>query len=508
MQLTQGLKWSRRVVPNRIATHYAGRTCTWESLADRVARLASGLQRCGVGPGDRVALLALNSDHFIEALYAICWAGAVPVPFNTRWAKAEIESALIDSAPTMIMIDQQFRSFVPDFTAHGVAVVFLDDEQETHSLEGLIASSEAIADQCGRGDDLAAIFFTGGTTGRNKGVMLSHINLVSSALMFEACAPYGDNTCFLNAAPLFHLAAAISLFGVTMVGGTHVFLPGFEPSAVLRTIEQYRVTALIMVPTMIAMLCESLRALNADVSSVRRITYGGSAISAATLEHAIQHFPNAQFVQAYGQTESSPIITVLVHADHLAGKLNSAGRPLTLVEAQIVDSGMRPLMPGEVGEVVTRGPNVMLGYWGLPELTSQTIVDGWLRTGDAGYMDENGYLYLVDRIKDMIVSGGENVYSAEVEAVLMRHAQVVQCAVIGVPDERWGERVHAVIQLREDADLDMEELDRHCRQYIAGYKCPKSYDFSIKSMPISNTGKILKSELRKSFWNDSNRNIS
>lgn len=506
MQLTQGLRWSRNMVPDREAMIYGDRVRTWGESVDRIARFASGLQRRGIVPGNRVAMLGLNSDRFAEALYAISWAGAVPVPFNTRWAKGEIVAAVDDSMPSMVMIDQHFREAAGEFAAAGLDVVFMDDEAGDHSMEGLIETGHSMSDAAGRGDELAAIFFTGGTTGRNKGVMLSHANLMSSAIMLQARAPYAEGTRVLYTPPLFHLAAAASLFGVTLVGGTHVFLKGFEPVETLRAIEKHQISALILVPTMINMLCETIPTVQANVASVRRVTYGASAISSTVLTRAAELFFNAQFVQGYGQTEAAPVITVLEHTDHFAGRLSSAGRPLSLVEIGIVDPEMRPRARGEVGEVVARGPNVMLGYWGLPDITKETIVNGWLRTGDAGYVDDEGYLYLVDRVKDMIVSGGENVYSAEVENALMRHPAIFQCAVIGVPDARWGERVHAVVQLREGRHVAEEELIAHCRELIAAYKSPKSFDFWAR-LPLSAAGKVLKNELRKSFWASSERNI-
>ncbi len=507
MQLTQGLRWCQSVVPAKTSTIDGDRTRTWAETGDRVARLAAGLRRLGVQRGSRVIVLALNSDRYAEALYAIAWAGAVSVPFNTRWAKAEVIDAATDSAPSLVMVDAHFAPFASDFAAGGLDVVLIDGDGGDRSLEMLVASESPMADGCGRGDDLASIFFTGGTTGRNKGVMLSHVNLVSSFLMLHARAPYAEDTRFLYTPPLFHLAAATSLFGITAVGGANIFLPGFEPMRTLRAIEQHRISAMVLVPTMIGTLCETLRTVEADVSSIVRLSYGASAISPALLERAMRTFPNAEFVQGYGQTELSPALTLLDHADHLAGRLSSAGRPLPLAEVRIVDGDMAPLPAGEVGEVVARGPNVMAGYWRLPDLTAETIVDGWLRTGDVGYLDADGYLYLVDRVKDMIVSGGENIYSAEVEHVLMRHAGVLQCAAIGVPDPQWGERVHAIVVMREGSPASEDELASHCRNLMAGYKCPKSFEFRTSQLPLSGVGKVLKTELRKPYWENSRRNI-
>lgn len=507
MQLTQSLRWCGSVVPRRTSTICEDRTRTWGETADRVSRLASGLRGLGIGPDDRVVILALNSDRYAEALYAIAWAGAVSVPFNTRWTKYEIDDALEICRPALVFVDGRFAEMAPSLAERGLKVVLLDADGE-HSLEGLIAASPEMPDASGSGDDLASIFFTGGTTGRNKGVMLSHTNLMSSVLMLHARAPYSEETRFLFLPPLFHLAAATSLFAMTMVGGTNIFVPGFDPVGTLKAIERHHVSATIVVPTMIGALCETLLSVEADVSSVIRMSYGASAISPALLERAMTAFPRAEFVQGYGQTELSPALTALTHADHLAGRLASAGRALPMAELRIVDSDMATVPTGEVGEVIARGPNMMLGYWRQPELTGQAIVDGWLKTGDVGYLDEDGYLYLVDRVKDMIVTGGENVYSAEVENVLMRHPAVLQCAVIGVPDPQWGERVHAVICVREGVAVDAADIAAHCREVIAGYKCPKSFDLRSTPLPLSGVGKVLKGELRKEHWSQQGRNVA
>ena len=303
------------------------------------------------------------------------------------------------------------------------------------------------------------------------------------------------------------MADACCLFGLTMLGATHVFLPGFDPARTVAAIVEHRISTLFLVPTMVGMLCEELTARPADMSGVEKLFYGASSISEAVLGRAIALLPNAKLCQAYGQTELSPVATLLIHQDHLDSKLTSAGRPIPLVDVRILGEDGQAMTPGLVGEVSVSGPGVMLGYWNLPELTEQTVRDGWLRTGDAGYLDEDGYLYLVDRVKDMIVSGGENVYSAEVENALLAHPAVLQCAVIGVPDTKWGEAVHAVIRLRENASVSPDELAAHCTTRIANYKRPKSYDITNAPLPMSAVGKILKTELRRPFWEGRGRRI-
>jgi long-chain acyl-CoA synthetase len=371
----------------------------------------------------------------------------------------------------------------------------------------MIQSHEAIDDRCSSGDDLAVIFYTGGTTGKSKGVMLSHDNLLMNFMMMQAVHPHATDAVYLHAAPMFHLADAAKLFGLTTLGGTHVVLPGFTPAGVIEAIVEHDVSDMMLVPTMIDMLCRALDINPADTSCVQSLTYGAWPISETLLKTAMLAFPNARFCQAYGQTELSPCATILEHRDHLAGRLRSAGRMLPGIDLRIVDSELRTLADGEVGEVAVRGPNVMQGYWNQPKLTAQTIVDGWLSTGDAGYLDEEGYLYLVDRVKDMIVSGGENIYCSEVEHALLSHGAVLECAVFGIPSEQWGEAVHAVVVVRPEAAVTAEELLAHCAPLIANYKRPKSFELRREALPLSAVGKVLKTELRKPYWQGAARHI-
>ena len=507
MQLTQSLRRNEMLYADRAATIFADRETCWSELGARVARLAGSLHAKGARPGDRVAILALNSDRYLEVYYALAWSGCIAVPCNTRWAAAEIEHAISESQPALVFVDAHFAAYAETFARSGIAVIGMDEAAGADSLEHLVNTGERLPDRCGSGGDLAGIFYTGGTTGRSKGVMLSHANLLTNFLLLQAVAPYDADTVFLHTPPMFHLADATHLFGLSMLGATHVILPGFEANAAIDAIERHGITAMVLVPTMIGMLCEALRDRPADMSSVRRLTYGASPISAALLERALTALPNARFCQAYGQTELSPCATVLDHEAHLAGRLDSAGRPLPTVDVRIVDGAMRDVPRGEVGEIVARGPCAMIGYWRQPEATAATVVDGWVRTGDAGRFDAEGFLYLVDRVKDMIVSGGENVYSAEVESALLRHPEILQCAVIGIPDERWGEAVHAVLQVRAGSTVTPAELAAHCEPLIANYKRPRSWALRRESLPLSGVGKIMKTELRRGFWEGRARNI-
>ncbi|MBW0134422.1 long-chain-fatty-acid--CoA ligase [Pseudonocardia abyssalis] len=515
MYLTQALHRCARQTPDTPATIFADRVRTWAQSADRVARLAAALRGAGVGVGDRVAMLALNSDRYHEYLFAVPWAGGVVTPMNIRWNPAEIAYALGDSGSTVLFVDDAFAPMLPTLRSlcPGLTTVVHcgDGPAPEGSLpyEGLVAGHDPAPDAHRSGDDLAGIFYTGGTTAHPKGVMLSHANLLVSAMGGGATGggfvvPDGR---FLHAAPMFHLAAIATWVGRGIVGGTHVIVPMFEPAAVARAIERHAVTEVLLVPTMIQMLVAHLENEPAELSGVRSLIYGASPISEALLVRAEKHFPTAGFTQAYGMTELSPIATLLTPADHADPVLRrSAGRAAVCAEVRIVDPGDGEVPSGTVGEVVVRGGHVMLGYWNRPEETATALRGGWMHTGDAGYMDERGYVFIVDRVKDMIVTGGENVYSAEVENALAGHAAVAACAVIGVPDDEWGERVHAVVVLAPGATATPDELREHCVARIAGYKAPRSVGF-VDALPVSAAGKVLKRELRAPYWARSDRAV-
>jgi long-chain acyl-CoA synthetase len=510
MRLTMGLQQSASHHPTRIATIFENRRRTYAEIIDRVARFAAGLVALGAKPGDRIAILALNSDAYYEAYYAILWAGCLAVPCNTRWAAAEHLAALADCDPCLLLIDQHFVHIVAELPADlRDCVIYMGEAQGQFVAEEIIGRSSPIADRSGSDDMPAAIFYTGGTTGASKGVILSHDNLIVNFLACCAIEPYPRDCIYLHVAPMFHLADATMLLGMTLIAGTHAILQRFDPALVVETIKACDVNSVLLVPTMIGMMDQYLRENPQPLVQVRRLTYGASPISETLMRRALEMFPMARITQAYGQTELSPVATFLTHENHVAGgKLRSAGRAIPGVELRIADSDFATLPTDKVGEILVRGPNVMQGYWGKPELTAATIIDGWVRTGDAGYIDADGFLFLVDRVKDMIVTGGENVYSAEVENALAQHAAVLECAVIGVPDERWGERVHAIVRFRPGSGATDDELTAHCAKLIAGYKRPRSFEFREAPLPLSGAGKILKLELRKSYWKSTGRAVN
>jgi acyl-CoA synthetase (AMP-forming)/AMP-acid ligase II len=337
---------------------------------------------------------------------------------------------------------------------------------------------------------------------------MTHANLISSALGGLAmCRLVVAGGRVLHAAPMFHMAALSAWTQQWLVGGGHVMVPAFEPIAVMAAIERHRVTNVILIPTMVQRLVDHPQLGEHDLSSLRVVGYGGSPITQGVLERAMSALPRTAFAQGYGMTELA-LATVLTDEDHRRGdRPGSAGRPAAHNEVLVVDGGGREVPRHTVGEVVVHGPNVMAGYWGQPDETAAVVQDGWLHTGDGGYMDSDGYLYIVDRLKDMIVTGGENVYSVEVENALGRHDAVAACAVIGVPDADWGERVHAVVVPKPGATVTLEELRAHSRGLIAGYKAPRSLEL-VDALPLSGAGKVLKRDLRARHWDGAERAVS
>jgi long-chain acyl-CoA synthetase len=510
MYLTQGLRRAAQIRPHEESTVFRERRRTWSETADRVARIAGGLKDVGVGPGDRVAILALNSDRYFELLYAIPWLGAVMVPLNTRLATPEIRYILDDSGARVLFVDSAMHAHAAALAGQMPtveAMFFLDDDAPPAGSRPYeeLAAGPALADAGAGGDRLAGLFYTGGTTGKSKGVMLSHNNLVWNAMNVIAGMYFDQDMTWIHSAPMFHLADGGATFGVTACGGRHVFVPRFDAADCLQTMEQEQVTHASYVPTMISMLVNNSTVGDVDLSSLSYIIYGASPMPEGTLRKALEVFPNCQFIHAYGMTEAAPGLTHLPPRyttldGPYAGRIKSCGQAELTAELKIVDENRREVPRGTVGEVAARGPMIMLGYWNKPEETVAVLQDGWFYTGDAGYMDDEGFIFIVDRVKDMIISGGENVYSAEVENAISVMPGVAEVAVIAIPDPKWGECVHAIIVPRAGANLTAEAVIAHCSTQIAGYKCPRSVEFRNTSLPLSGAGKVLKRELREPFW--------
>ena len=518
-QITQLMRRAVQTRPHAIASECEGRVRTWTEFEARAIALAAALSGLGYKPGDRIGILALNSDRYLEYFFASAWGGFVFVPINTRLAPPEVVFWLTDSGCSALFIDDAFLPMLAEVRARTPDlrhVIHLGDGDAPDGLipyESLIAKRGRIDDAGMRGDDLAGIFYTGGTTGRSKGVMLSHRNFIANAMLCAQEFRFTQDTTWLHSGPMFHLADGAATFLVTAAGGRHVFLPRFEPGEFLKAIARYQVTDSLCVPTMINMVINHPDIGTADISSLRTIIYGASPMPEALMRRAFEVLPKVGFIQAYGQSEASPCMVIMPREYHvlegpLAGRLKSAGRAGYNCEVRIHDDNDNEVPRGTVGEIVGRGDNVMLGYWKQPDMTARTLRNGWLHTGDGGYMDEDGFVFVVDRVKDMIISGGENVYSAEVEQALYQHPEIAECAVIGVPDEQWGERVHAVVRVKPGASLTQTDVIAHCKALIANYKCPRSVSFREDPLPLSGAGKILKTELRKPYWADKERAVN
>jgi acyl-CoA synthetase (AMP-forming)/AMP-acid ligase II len=505
MYLTQGLHRALQRHPHKMALQHlaeAGeRHWTFAQHADAVARQAAALQVRGIGTGDRVALLAPNNDRLITLLMACWWLGAVPCPMNVRWSLPELRFAVTDCGARLLVVDAPFEG-----PAAGLAQVTTVTTAEQIAAEA--AGLPAIADTRTGGDALAAILYTGGTTGRSKGVMLSHANFWTASMARGAELNNAPDSVSLLVAPLFHVAGLGRLVGQSMVGGTCVTMPQFRPDAVLAAIERHRITDTIVVPTMLQALLDAPGFDAGKLQSLNRIAFGAAPMPPDLLDRALDAWPEAEFFQAYGLTETAGAVCINLPVNHRRearqnGLLRSVGRAGLGAEIRVVDDEGREVPRGEVGEIVVRGPMVTRGYWNLPEATAQAFQNmpnqGWFRTGDGGRMAEDGHLFIADRLKDMVITGGENVYPAEVEAALRAHPAVSEAAVIGLPDARWGETVHAVVVLKPEADLDpaavADTLQAWCRTRLAGYKCPRG--FSVRrDMPLSAAGKVLKTTLR------------
>jgi long-chain acyl-CoA synthetase len=484
---------------------------SWSAFADRVSRVAGGLVALGLQPGDRVAILAVNHASFLELQYAVLWAGGVLVPVNYRLSSSEISYIVGASAACMLVADPQFGRVVRDVASSVPAlrriIWFSGSQTLGGSPYAWLASHDAIEDRSeSRTDDTAGIYFTGGTTGRPKGVVLSQLNFLSQASAMQSSLELRADSVYLHATPLFHLADCGIGHAVTLAAGVHSFLAQFDAGACLKKILGDAVTEINLVPTMLAALLDVAESephdTTAALAAVRTVAYGGAPIPPPLLDRLLARLPNAKFRQFYGMTETCGACTSLPPEFHAKGgdaaRLRSVGQAMQFAEIRIVtpDGAERPR--GEAGEVAIRGPQTMRGYWNDPDATSHALRNGWLRSGDVGVMDEDGFVTIIERLKDMIISGGENIYSVEVERVIAAHPSVVACAVIGLPDERWGERVHAVIVRRPDVESGelRRDIEACCRDLIAGYKCPKSWDIRLEPLPLTSLGKVNKAKLR------------
>ena len=488
---------------------------TYTELDRRVRSFDGALDSLGLTKGDVVGVLALNSVAHLVAWLGVPRSGRVLNEINTRLAPAELAFIIDDSAAKALIVDDTFlevgRTLLGECSSLE-RLIYAGTGQcpgDCDSFESMTTSDREPRPVVVGGDDIAGVFYTGGTTGRPKGALLSHGNLVANAKHALITLGYTEHDRYLHAGPMFHLADGASTVALTWVGGTHVIMPGFAPRAWLDTVAAECITQAMLVPTMVTMLLADGVPDDIDISSLESVLYGASPMPQTVLAEAFERL-DCDWCQVYGMTEGAPIITFMTHEDHRRGlsgddavasaRLRSAGRPVVGVELEIRDPDGTRLAAGEIGEIVVRGANIMQGYLNRHEETAAALPgDGWYRSGDMAYVDEDGYVFVVDRLKDMIITGGENVYSTEVENALYRHPDVQEVAVVGIPDPQWGEAVHAVVQLRSATTTTAEDLREHTRELIAGYKVPRTVHIIGEPLPKSGAGKILKRNLRDHY---------
>lgn len=490
-----------RKTPRAVALVHDEHTLTYTELHERVQRLAGALSDEGIAPGDRVAYLGPNTPSFVETFFAVAALGAVFVPVNTRLAPAEIAHVLGDSGAVAAVVDQQFCSMVDEIAQPHLTVrVAVGAEC---ALSGW-TSFDVLIDRSCRGDlevEVAMdapclIMYTSGTTGRAKGAVLTHANLTWNAINLVIDAEFRSTDVALVVAPLFHAAALNNNFLPTvLVGGTAVLVRSFDPDQVLDLIAAQRITYLHGVPAIYQALAAAPRWDETDLSSVRRASCGGAPVPLEIIRTYLAR--GISFSQGYGMTEAGP--SVLYLAPELAfDKVGAVGVPHFFADSRVVDAQGNDIAPGQRGEVLVRGPAVTPGYWNNPQATDEAFDHGWFRSGDIATVDDDGIVSIVDRVKDMVISGGENIYPAEIEAVLRRHPQVADCAVIGIPDPKWGEVCRAIIEPAPGVTVDPDEILAFAQHHLGRFKVPKSV-ITIDEFPRTATGKIVKGRLRHRF---------
>jgi fatty-acyl-CoA synthase len=495
---------------------------TYQDFDRRVNALCNLLNAQGTQRGGKVAVLHSNCHYFMETYYAVAHRGAVAVPINYRLTPQDIAFILDDSESTVLIADRKFTHLVAaalNEGGEGVQTVLWTGEGEYAPLKVETADYEegigrspttTLPAEDIREEDAAQLYYTSGTTGKPKGVLLTHKNICTHALGAIAELRLTDSDRWIHVAPMFHLADAWATWAITWAGGTHIFVRAFDPPEVLEIMEKERVTISNMIPTMLNLLIHHPDAKRRDFPSLRVLLSGGAPIASEVVKKLVTTF-QCDYVQTYGMTETSPYLTMSILKNHLTGlpdeeqlKIKSkTGREFITVQLKVVreDGTEVARDEREVGEIIVKGETVTPGYWRLPKETEQAIKDGWLYTGDLAVMDEEGYVTIVDRKKDMILTGGENVYSTEVENVLYMHPAILEAAVVGVPDEKWGEMVKAIVVLKEGMEATEEEIIGFCKEKLARYKAPKSVEF-YPALPKTGSGKIAKRELREQYWRD------
>ena len=502
--INDSIQRARTIFGSRTGVVHGETRRSYAELGERIDRVGVLMRRL-TEPGDRVALWSLNSDKFLELFFGIPISGRVIVPHNTRWAEPELVYATEDAGAKVLICDRD-----PGGLAASVDRVIRLDTDEYESLLSGASIDDPISDVQVAPNTLAGLFYTGGTTGAAKGVMLTHANLMANAVQVQLAQPILNDDRYLTMAPMFHAAGLYSALVLPLVGASNIILGAFDPGAALDLIEGEQATCAIAVPAMLSAMCETQATEPRNLSSMRWLSHGASPVALEVLRRADELF-KCELIHLYGATELSPIAAIFRHEEQYldSKRAKSCGQGPPGVEIRIVGPANKAVPRGMAGEVAVRGPSVMAGYWNKPEQTAEVLLDdGWYLSGDIGYLDEDGYLFLVDRAKDMIVSGGENVYCTEVEDALYSHPGVLEATVFGVPDKQWGEAVQAAIVLRAGVQVDEAELISHCRERIAGYKVPKGFEFRSEALPKSGAGKVLKRVLREPYWSGKERSIN
>jgi long-chain acyl-CoA synthetase len=489
------LRRAKQFYGANVASYRDDTPITWNEFYDRVYRAAAFFRDLGIQKGDRVAVWMLNSHEYLELYYATAIAGIVIVPLNTRWHESDVEFTLRDSDAAALIVDDRFAPEVAKLSPIE-RVIYAGRGACPAGMAAYSYSDTPHQFDEPDEEDLFGLFYTSGTTGGPKGVMLTHRNLWAN-LVHSIMANLRQGA-WLHAAPMFHLADLGAMFTITSSGGSHCYLPSFDPELCMQMIQRYRVTETVLVPTMLNMVIHSPDFGKYDLSSLTTFLYGASPMPTPLVKTAMAKLPAARFRQGYGMTEASPLLTLLEYEDHFGDAVASAGKPVFGTEVRVVDDFDRDVPVGQCGEIISRGANTMKGYWKRPEITAEILRGGWLHTGDLGRFDQNGFLYILDRKKDMIKPGGENVYTPEVESMVAAHPAVLEVAVIGVPDPKWGETIRAVVTRRPGVELAEAELIEWCRERMTHFKCPSSVVF-LDTLPKGGTGKIQKAVLRQQY---------
>jgi acyl-CoA synthetase (AMP-forming)/AMP-acid ligase II len=484
--LAEMLRWRAKRHPLLDAIWFEGKTQSYAELNESSSQLAAGLvDRLGLKPGDRVAIIDKNCAAYVELFFALDKAGLVAAPLNWRLTPHEVGAIIEDIKPKLIVTGAEFKAHG---TGYSMPVMTFADlprggEDPARDVDGAVCCQ----------------FCTSGTTGLPKGAMLTGWNVLNVGLCLALEIPeIREGGRHLVCLPLFHIGGAGWVFWAMQEGSTAIIVREIVPEILLKTMVEQKVETALLAPTLMLFLTELPAARSADFSALKHITYGTAPISPDLLRRSIETF-KCRFSQLYGLTETTGPITALSHEQHVGERMLSCGRPMFGGHVRVVGADGKDLPPREVGEILYRGESLMAGYWQREKETALAVRAGWLHTGDAGFMDEDGFIFLKDRLKDMIVSGGENVYPAEIEAVLMGHPGVLECAVIGVPDPKWGETVKAVVVRRGATDLTEAALIEWSRGKLAGFKRPRSVDF-IDALPRNASGKLLKRTLREPHW--------